>query len=412
MKKGFFASLLVFSLMILISNHAVAEVGKIRVGNLKIIPGIGLKEVYDDNIYLGNGSNNTTEIEESDWILHLAPSILLDYTMNSRGGLKLGYMGDFAYYNDNDDNDWRNHTGFLKFNYNAPGGLILGIDNTYIDAADPYGTLNNYKLGVPQTKRWSDAFKGKIGYLFSERFKVLGYYNYYKQNYDEDVDYTQDYDDNEFGLGFEMRVMPKTWGFLRYHHGERDYFTHPAGTGSNESNDSDYDWDRVNLGLSWEPKAKLSGELNFGYQWRDYGNAADPAGGRYDNKNTWIASTAVGYQASPTTKLSLRLTRALRESGSSTNEYYEDTGIGIDLKHDLMTKFTLSAGLGYSQNDYNLPLINPREDDKYTANVGLDYKVQDWLKAGVGYQYEKRDSNDIANEYTDNKFTVSLSALY
>lgn len=412
MKKAIFLSHLVLGLLFLISTLAVAEVGKIRVGNLKIIPGIGLKEVYDDNIYLGNGSNNTTEVEESDWITHLMPSILLDYAINSRGGLKVGYMGDFAYYSDNDNNDWKSHTGYLMFDYNAPGGLILGINNTYVDTEDPYSSLNNYKLGVAQTARWNNDFRGKIGYLFSDRFKVMGFYNYYKQNYDEDVDYTQDYDDNEVGAGFEMRIMPKTWGFIRYHHGERDYFTHPRGTGSTEANDSDYSWERVNAGLSWDPKGKLSGELNFGYQWKDYDNTRDVAGNIYSDKDTWIASTAVNYDASKTTRISLSLMRALRESGSSTNEYYEDTSMGLNLRQALMEKLTLLAGVSYTTNDYNLPVVNARDDEIYRTSLGLDYQIQDWLKAGLGYRHEKRDSNYDANEYTDNQFTISLSAVY
>ena len=416
MKRGvFITGFVITGILMLLASPALAqeaEEGKIQFGNLKIIPGLALKEVHDDNIYLGNGTNNTDELEESDWITHINPSLMLDYTFPERGGLQLGYQGDLAYYGNNDQNDWQNHTGLLMFNYNAPGGLILGIDDTYTNAEDPFGSENQFRLGVPMTKRWDNDLKTKIGYGIGDRFKVFAFFNNYKQDYDADGDYTQDYKFHEFGAGGRIRLFPKTWGFIRYHFGERDYFTHPAGTGSTENNDSDFDWHRLNLGLTWDTGAKLTGELNLGYQWKDYDNTADVNGQRYDEENTWIASTQVAYQATPTTTLSLSLSRAVRDTFSTTNEYYNDTGIGLNLQQMLYTKFTLTAGVVYSIMDYNLPVNNNREDDNYKANIGIDYQIQDWLKAGAGYNYSKKDSNYAANDYTDNQFMISLSAVY
>ena len=412
MKKCILTGCLILIVLILTSAKAMAQDGRINFGNLKVIPTLTIQEIYDDNLYLGNGTNNTTEIEESDWITHLMPGLLFDHSFPERGSVKLGYRGDFAYYGSNDDNDWKSHSGTLALDYKAPGGIILGINNRYKDTEDPYGSDNDYKLGTPKTERWSNDLKSKIGYDFSNRFKVLLFYNFYKQDYDLEADYHQDYDSNEFGLGFRARLFPRTWGFIRYHHGERDYYTHLAGTGVTEINDGDFDWNRVNLGLTWDTDAKLSGELNFGYKWKDYENEIDPGGNRYDDKDTWIASTAVNFTATPTTTLSLSITRALRDVGSDSKEYYEDTGIGLNLQQMLYTKFTLTAGVVYSTMDYNLPVNNNREDDNYKANIGIDYQIQDWLKAGTGYNYSKKDSNSAANDYTDNQFMISLSAVY
>jgi len=209
-----------------------------------------------------------------------------------------------------------------------------------------------------------------------------------------------------------MRLLPKTWGFFRYYFGERDYFTHPAATGVTESNDADFDWNRVNFGLTWESGAKLEGELNFGYQLMDYENTVDVEGDRYDAKDTWIAATSITYTATPTIGLSLRLTRALRETGASDNEYFEDTGIGVNMKKMIQSKFILTVGGVYSVNDYNTPLARPREDDNYRVNIGLDYLIRERLTAGIDYRYEKKDSNYSENDYTDTRFIISFSAVY
>ncbi|TET94663.1 MAG: hypothetical protein E3J28_02150 [Desulfobacteraceae bacterium] len=405
MKRGIFISGLVISIVILLSLQVMAQGGKINIGKIKVVPGITVQELYDDNIFLGNGTNNTTELKESDWITHIMPALVFDYSFQERGGLSLGYSGDLAYYSDNDNNDWQTHKGMFNLNYKAPGGIIIDINIIHTDAEDPYGSLEGYGRGL-KTERSSNDLKTRICYDFGNRFKILAYYNYYKQDYDLPEDFTQDYDINEFGAGFQVRLLPKTWGFFRYHFGERYYFTHRGKV--TEANDSDFDWHRVNAGLTWDPGAKLGGELNFGYQLKDYENATDVGGNRYEDKDTWIAETSITYSATPTIALALRITRAMRETGSDYNEYFEDTGIGINLQKVILTKFTLTVGGVYSVNDYN----TPREDDNYRANIDLDYQIKDWLTAGVGYRYEKKDSNYAENNYTDNQFMISLRGVY
>jgi len=335
------------------------------------------------------------------------PALGLDYSLHERGNVSFNYTGDLAYYNDNNSNDWQTHKGEFNFNYQAPGGIILDINTVHTDAEDPYGNLDLYRIGLKTERRGNDL-KAKITYGFGDRFQILGYYSLYKQDYDLERDYTQDWDIKDFGVGFQMRLLPKTWGFFRYYFGERDYFTHPAATGVTESNDADFDWNRVNFGLTWESGAKLGGELNVGYQLMDYRNVADVEGERYDAKDTWIAATSITYTATPTIGLSLSLTRALRETGASDNEYFEDTGIGVNMKKMIKSKFILTVGGVYSVNDYNIP----REDDIYRLDAGLDYQIRERLTAGIDYRYEKKDSNYSENDYTDTRFIISFSAVY
>jgi len=405
-------SFLVTALLLSLTYTAMAEEGRIHFGKLKIIPEIKVEAIHADNIYLENGTSDPNETEVSDWITHIRPALTLEFPFPARGGVRLGYMGDLAYYSDNDINDWMSHTGFFNLNYDAPGGLIIGIDETYTDTEDPYDSLNEYMLGLAQIKRWYNILKTKAGYNFRNRFKIMGYYNFYKQDYDLEEDYTQDYYSNEFGGGVRLRVLPKTWTFVRYHHGARDYFTHPAGTGVTESNDSGYQWQRVNAGLTWDSGAKLDGELNFGYQWNEYDNEFDVNGDGYNDNDSWIANTFMSYRATSTTMFTLSMVRAHRETGSTTNEYYEDTGAGLKLKQAIFQKFTLRLSGIISKNEYNLPANRPREDDNYKAIIGIDYLIQEWLSVGAGYKYWKKDSNQVENDFTDNQFIVSMRIVY
>jgi uncharacterized protein (PEP-CTERM system associated) len=53
-----------------------------------------------------------------------------------------------------------------------------------------------------------------------------------------------------------------------------------------------------------------------------------------------------------------------------------------------------------------------REDDNYTANVGLDYKIQEWITVGVAYNYKEKDSSDSINDYKDNQFVATIRLVY
>jgi hypothetical protein len=413
MKKGALIICIGLSLLVAMSAHAETQMGRIHIGNLRVIPGIRLQFLHDDNVYLSESTE--AEPELSDMITHIMPAVGINYAFPERGALNLRYEGDLAFYRDYSDNDWQTHSGSARLDYETPVGLLLGIENTYTDAEDPYGNDAQYKLGVPKTERWLNDLRARIGYGFGRRFKAFGFYNFFKQDYKSEEDFSQDYDVNEFGAGFQMMLMPKTWGFFRYHMGGRDYFTHPPGTGLTEENDADFDWQRVNVGLTWDTGAKLLGELNLGYQWKEYEGEIDPNGNRYEDKDTWIAGTNVSFTATSTTTLSLSVTRALRESGANTSEYFEDTGIGLTMTRILRPRFTLSLSGTYSKNDYNRPpeIGGPnREADNYLASVGLNYRVRDWLSAGLSYAYREKESNYREDEFTDNQFMISLDGVY
>lgn len=414
MKKNILISFLVVSFLVFSTAGALAQErgGTLIFGNLVVTPGLTLQEVYDDNIYLGSGTNSTTESEESDWITHIIPSIMLDYSLHERGGIKLGYLGDFAYYKDDSNNDWKNHKGIFGLDYKAPAGLIVGIDNRYTRAQDPYSSENEYKLGISQVKRWHNDLKTKIGYELQNQFRMLAYYNYYKQKYDDEIyDYTQNYDRNEVGAGIEKKILPVTWGFLRYFHGETDYYTHREGV--TDSNDADFTYDSIKIGLAWDPGAKIEGELNFGYTWKKYDNHADVSGNQYDDKTTWIASTLLSYEPTATTTLGLAIMRAMRDAGADTTEYFDDTGISINLKQVILSELSLLVGAAYSKHDYKNSINDHgREDDNYKARLGIEYLINEWLMAGADYTYREKDSSSGENDYKDNKFMVTLGLTY
>ena len=54
---------------------ARAEMGKFQVGNMTVLPSLGVEHVTDDNIYLGNGTNAIDEEEVGDHLARCGRSV-------------------------------------------------------------------------------------------------------------------------------------------------------------------------------------------------------------------------------------------------------------------------------------------------------------------------------------------------
>jgi len=403
-------------LMVLPTTLPAQQGGNIKFGNLSIIPVVEMQGIYDDNIFRGNGeeyqSAQTTREERkvSDWITSVKPGLLLNLSIPERGFINLGYQGNFAFYSSNTNNNWQNNQGTLDVYYQAPGGLIMGISDIYASVEDPYGNAAQYGIGRV-SKRWTNDLKTKIGYNIMSNFRALLYYNNSKQQYNNILDYSQDYTGNEFGIGAEKRFLSKTWGFLRYHYGQRKYNT-LGPTQISDANNADYRWSRISAGFTWDPGAKLSGEFNIGYHWLIYDHARTDTGFLREDKNTWIAETSVKFLPTETTTLQVTINRDVRHSGSDTHEHFTDTGIGFSVNQQLLWKLYLVGGISYSKNEYNLPVGNSRTDDNYLANIGLNYQIQDWIGVAIGYNYNQKNSNIETEKFIDNQFTTTLKIVY
>ncbi len=396
--------------------------GRIHWGRLKILPSLGFSTTYDDNIFLSNGdaSDILNGPTVDDWIFQLTPALGLSLPFTrQRGRVAVGYVGDFAFYVDNTDNNWDRQLVTFDFDYQAPKGFSFRVKNGFIDTSDPFGSLQQYDIGVKK-RRWSNELEPTVGYQFSRRFRSFLYYTFYNQKYrDLNPDFTQNYRYHEVGPGFEVLVLPKTWAFVRYHYVIKDFYSDSPGTWPvvvNSSNNANNDRHRVNAGLTWDATSKITGELNVGWEWILYKNATAPDGqSSYVNKNLPVVNTALNYEFSPNTLASLYVSREWWESGSDTKEAFASTGVGINASHTFFQKFQARAGFGYQNDDYNIPIdpgTKDRNDNNFTAAASIAYIIQDWLRVGATYNLYVKDSNYDRFDFTDNKGTIWVVAAY
>jgi len=386
--------------------------GRIGTGNLRLLAGAGLQAEYSDNINFSSGyATDPNGSIRKDWIGHVLSSVYLDKVFEGSGGLRFGYEGDWAFYQDYGAYDWKNNLGRFDLDYFGTGGLIARIRSSAALLEDVYGNENQYNLGVP-TKRSVFDTEARVGFEFARRFRLMLLGDYFKQEYDEMVDFTQNWDEWSGGAGAEVRVAEESWLFLRYGYGERQYADQLFGVTA--ANIADYDYQRVTAGVGWDLGAEFQGEAGFGYQWLSFTNTLDAGGLPFQDKNTWIADATVHYrpagrppfEASETSVLTVNIWRAFLAEGADTRDYYIESGISGIVRSEIFTNALLRWGLDYYLQEYENADKEKAGNGK--AAIELMYKIQQWLAIGVGTDWQKKNSNVSVNDYEVLRFFFTL----
>ncbi len=379
-------------------KEAAAKKGSSLITKIKVKPGIDVNSTYNDNIYLGSGIGN--DKIESDIIYNIEPKIMMEYIFpKKRGAMSLSYHKNFAFYDKNDENNWRADKAGFMFRYNSPSGLSLSVSDSYINTEDPYTSSSSYSRaieeGVPNIEKMNNDFRSELAYKFNERFIAMLYYDYYTQDSACESEFSYNYNVYETGIGAKMEIAPKTAIFLRYRYGTQDFFDP-----EDESKDADSSWHMVNTGLLWSSKAKLSGELNFGYQWRDYDY--------YSSAADWITTTILYYKLSEYSNLQSTLARNIRTSNANSDKYSDDTALTLQFDHNYSSKgrYTIKGLYEWMDDNYE------EKGDTYGFDVSWGYDIEKHLKLALSYAYKNKNANSNSDDYENNRFSCNIGLSF
>jgi hypothetical protein len=386
--------------------------GKIRVGSMRVLPEISYELENNDNIFLED--NN----EQDDYIHTLSPSLSLDWRKDTKNSVRLGYQADIVRYDSYSQIDYETHQADFEFEYASPTGFYARGWDMFVDTSDPYGSLNEYKRGVPQTDRWHNTAVAIFGYDFPNKVSAELHYRNYVQDYDRFIDHWQNYTVHEPGVKIFYRFLPKTSALFEYRWETRSYDDQQKAMdnsyGADRDNSQDFDYHRFFIGLSFDPSAKVNGEMKIGWGRRDFENdfsfRTDASGNplAYDDSSTWIAETFLYYQMLARTKWSFSLMRADMDSADVDTTAYTRTRVGIGLEQGVTSRLKFFGNLYYEQDDYE----QDREDEEYGAGLRLQLAVKQWCFLNASYLYLEEDSNIEGKSFSNNRFGVSAQLRF
>lgn len=347
---------------------------------------------YDDNIY-----RVTDELANSDNFLTVAP------VLNMAGGFgkqrfELAYDGEYTKFSDSEDADYYDHNFQAKAIFDHTLRFGSRFEVGYSKEHEDPGSINRIQLNITEYNKYNqNYFLAGLTYGQASSIGQIAF-NYRRTDrdyYTNNLDFLDFVNDQITGR-FTYRIAPKTRIYLEAVISDIDYDPPEGFT------EIDNKYKRYKAGLSWDFTNKLSGDVNVGYQDRNYevDGLQDISGLAYDGNITWSMNTY--------TKL---VAEAKRESVDSS---LEDTGgflrtsYSLSLQHELTELLKLNADLGYGKDEF---VFNQNRQDKRLAyQFGLEYEVLRFLSVSANYMHQERDSTLATAEFDAN--VISLIATF
>jgi hypothetical protein len=370
-----------------------AAEGGVRLGPLRVHPGIAVTETFTDNYFLDKDD------KRSEWITTVSPSLVLHLPIR-RHSVDFQYRSDF---NENarlHDYNTDNHMLAGRFTLDFPGGLLIKAGHQWIYNNNPATTFGE------ENKRFMDNLSTvEAVYRFSDRYSVGARYGHTVHRFDEERFDLDDSDKDDVALEVGYRILPKTTLFLE-----------GGWTGTQYPNRDPVSFDndlyRVWIGARTKPTAKIVGELKGGWSRKVFQD--DRVG---DDVSTYGFEGSLHYDPTPYTRLGLVLFRRIEDTQFTTTQSvaygatYNTTGGTFQATQRFTPRLSARGSVGLVYDQYNEEGITgeKRKDTRFQGGLGIDYKIWKWIVLGSSYRFTRNDSNVDMEDYTENRFMAHVS---
>ncbi len=370
-----------------IGGSEFKDVKGVRVGKATIKTGFSTQGQYDTNVY--RTPNNTTK----DYIFTLMPKVLLDLPMglDERHLLQLMYVGEGGLYSHQTKQNYMNNEGAANLNLKLPFGYFNANDDVK-DTSDRAGTEFTTLV-----KRFENRAATTIG-VEMNKFTFEGGFSNFVERYMKTQYLDLDYYQNVYNGTVYYQLFSKTKALIDYSYGQIEYWNNRPRSGH---------FNQVVGGLKGDLTGKTVGIAKTGFQIRDYTSGKGYAG--------FIGELGTITKFSERTDLTLKYNTTPMESTFSNDNYYIMNSLNAKLEQKLMRNFSFWVRPAISRNIY--PQVNSAYDVKrrdwlVSAETWLQYKVKDWGKVGVGYEYQRRSSNISHESYGDNLVSTRVDLFF
>lgn len=360
----------------------------IKLGPVNLQPRLIVAETYDDNIFLADTD------EEDDFITTIRPAINVALPWLTHL-LRVGYEAEFLSFADHDDENVLNQALYADLGLDFPAGLRIRIRDRYLDTHDPASSEAETRTDDPRTSRTQNDFEVRIAYALSRKttFEMIFLrtdHDYSKRRFD-----ALDRNENTVSLTLFKRIWPKTSVLAGYDFQRTDFVDLPPA-----DPDKDSQTHTGNIGVRFDPTAKVAGTLRLGYRAKRFDERS------LDDTRALTADAALVWAARPKTQFYLKFLRDIEESSTTGANAIISTRAAFAMRQRFIDRFSAEVLAWYQRDDFdNLD----RTDDIWQGFVVARYTVLPGLHVAAGYEYGIRDSSEDTFDYTVNRVWIFAS---
>lgn len=418
------------SLLLLLLLLMAAPPEAYGVPRFELHPRLRVEEEYNDNVFLRSAD------EAEDFVTTVYPGFDLA-ARTTTGGVELSYELGYSYYLDLDTDFTRHVAGLRAYQALSPRLQFEAVDSFYRfeDLIEPgFGTLAPRPALRPYSRNTASP---KLTYTYGPESDVsLVYTSILLENDDPDL---QDSLGNQ--VGFEVRHALNRHNHLElgYSFERGDFEPVPVRT-PGFLVIPDFNAHRLKTGYTLELSRRLQllavydfEDLTFlGGGVSDYQTHEARAGFQYLFSPGWSALATAGYfrvdregaddfgglaadallqKTFETGVASVGFRRGLAE------DFYSGENLGVFRYWLAGASFTyylrrhLGATLEATVGTRHFPLVS-RDDEFWSLETGLAYKLRRWLEAGVRYERYYLKSTPEPFDFTNNRYIATVAATY
>jgi len=383
-----------------------------------IHPFLSITGYYTDNVF------NQPVDEKSDFVTVLTPGIWLavpginqkllsvSSSNTAPGGYRLSrssenffrryqiyllYNTEIELFSKYHSQNFTGHRIEGLFQYNLRGGLTFEFVDQYLISHDIIGT--GIVTSDELDKFYTNLANPRLIYNTGKRWWFMVDYSNFLVKYNDSRNDFRHRDDNAISAYVFFRLQPKTSAFFQYQYIDVNY-----------RNDTLSNSDEHNYygGLAWDITAKSKGAIKAGYGIKDFEDDT------IENAKNFRLELQINHRFTPKTNVMLNAWRRTDETNISTTDYILAHGIEFGYNQQFTGRLMGNVRLSYIHDHYKGDLTydgltQERKDSYYIGTVGLFYRFREWVGAGIGYTWTKRDSNFPEFEYTNNMFFFNFN---
>lgn len=370
-----------------------------------------LRGFYDDNYAtLPSSSPN----KAGSWGLDFSPSLSLNFPFEQTLA-SLKYTYDLRYYADRSNSADHSHVVNAKLDHAFTEDYKLDLSDTFVIAQEAQ-LLNPANAPIPTLMRMNgNNMRNTAALNFHGQFtRQLGFLVGYSNSlYDyDDPNYKAVLNRMEHLATFNLRwqALPQTVAILGYQFGiveqdQDDNVKIPFGgvLGTLPAKVRDRQSHYVYIGADQSFNPQLNGMFRVGAEFTDYPNVSDYASASTyfrESNVTPYADANITWTYLPGSYAQL----GVKHSIAQTDIYAQDqeaTTVYGSINHSFTPKFMASLIGQYQNSSLEKYLGGPSMGENYyVVGLNLTYKINEFLSAETGYNFDKVDS-DVPNRGFD-----------
>ena len=160
------------------------------------------------------------------------------------------------------------------------------------------------------------------------------------------------------------------------------------------------------LRTRWQVTRKSLFDIEAGYLDRQQDTIKE------DDFSGVIGSLRYSWALTGKTMLSSSIWRDLRDSEDQVSNFIKSTGANIRLDWNASSKITFTTQVSQENKKYQssdvVSELSNREDDVFSTNAALKYKLRRNISLTADYYYENRDSNQNLRDFKNNIASLIL----